>query len=283
MEEIRAAKKGAGQDAIQLTRRLLTDLNLSTVCKSARCPNRGECFSHGTATFLILGDTCTRRCSFCAVHHNHAPPAPDDEEPERLAQAVAALSLSHVVITSVTRDDLADGGAAHFARVVETVRNNCPDVTIELLVPDFRGDETSQLTVLNSHPHILAHNMETVPGLYERVRSGADYERSLQLLRNAKCLAPGIITKSGIMLGLGEQNDEIDTVLQDLAATGCDLLTIGQYLAPSLAHAPVQRYLARGEFDRWRDIALGMGFRQVASGPLVRSSYRSAQLFESLQ
>lgn len=282
MEEVRAAKRGAGRGHIQRTRQLLTDLKIPTVCESARCPNCGECFSNDTATFLILGDVCTRRCTFCAVRHGDALSPPGDNEPERLAQAVTTLGLSHVVITSVTRDDLPDGGAAHYARVVEVLRRTCPSVTIELLVPDFQGNESALKKVLTSKPDVLAHNVETVPRLYETVRSRASYEGSLELLRNSKRLAPGTITKSGLMLGLGESRDEIEAVLTDLAAVKCDVLTIGQYLPPSLGHAPVARYVSRDEFDQWRGRALGAGFRQVIAGPLVRSSYKAAHFFGKL-
>lgn len=279
MEEIRAAKKGAGQALIQQTRRQLAELNLPTVCESARCPNCGECFSNGTATFLILGKFCTRRCAFCAVLHGITPSPPDSGEPERLALAVTKLQLSHVVITSVTRDDLSDGGAAHYVQVINTLRSVCPGVTIELLVPDFNGNESAFMAVLKTNPDILAHNVETVPRLYEAVRSGADFEYSLQLLLNSKRLAPAVVTKSGLMLGLGESPDEVDAVLAELAAVECDVLTIGQYLAPSLAHVPVARYVTQDEFDQWRTKALVLGFKQVVSGPLVRSSYNASRLF----
>jgi lipoyl synthase len=282
MEEVRAAKKGAGQDSIQRTRNQLAGLKIPTVCESARCPNCGECFSNSTATFLILGDLCTRRCAFCAVLHGLAPNPPDDNEPDRLAQAVAELQLSHVVITSVTRDDLADGGAGHYVRVVEALRRSCPGVTIELLVPDFQGDESALTKVLKARPNVLAHNVETIPRLYVTVRKGARYEDSLQLLRNAKRLAPDIISKSGLMLGLGESPDEIAAVLTDLAAVECDVLTIGQYLSPSLGHAPVARYVSRHEFGEWRAKALDLGFKQVVSGPLVRSSYKASYFFGKL-
>jgi len=279
MEEIRAAKKGNGQNSIQRTRRQLADLKIPTVCESARCPNCGECFSQGRATFLILGDVCTRRCSFCAVLHGIAPSPPDNDEPERLAQAVTKLHLTHVVITSVTRDDLSDGGAAHYVRVINTLRCICPGVTIELLVPDFNGDESAFMAVLKTKPDVLAHNVETVPRLYGAVRSEADYKCSLQLLRNSKRFAPGVVTKSGLMLGLGESSDEVSAVLADLAAVGCDVLTLGQYLAPSLAHVAVARYVSRDEFGQWRAKALALGFRQVVSGPLVRSSYNASRFF----
>lgn len=281
-EEIRAAKKGAGQDSIQRTRRQLSDLKIPTVCESARCPNCGECFSAGVATFLILGELCTRRCAFCAVRHDQSPCPPDPDEPERLARAVATLGLSHVVITSVTRDDLVDGGAGHYARVVGALRRSCPGVTVELLVPDFQGDEAALARVLQAKPDVLAHNLETVPRLYTTVRSGASYAGSLGLLWRVRQLASDTITKSGLMLGLGESQDEIETVLADLLAVGCDLLTLGQYLSPSLGHAPVARYVSRDEFDQWRSKALDLGFRQVVAGPLVRSSYRAAHFFGKL-
>lgn len=282
IEEIRQAKRGEGRDRIEETRGLLARLGLPTVCDSARCPNRGECFSHHTATFLILGDVCTRCCAFCAVKHGRPEGAPDAEEPDRLSSAVSELGLSHVVITSVTRDDLPDGGASHYARVVQAIRGHCPGVKVELLVPDFQGSELSLSTVLEACPDILAHNVETVPSLYGTVRRGADYARSLTLLRRAKSWTPQIVVKSGFMLGLGETADEIESLLQDLAAAGCDMVTIGQYLAPSLAHTPVERYVPREEFDHWRDDALAMGFGSAASGPLVRSSYKAPLFFGEL-
>jgi len=281
-EEIRQAKRGQGKEQIEQTSSLLKHLGLSTVCDSARCPNRGECFSHHTATFLILGDVCTRGCAFCAVRHGRPEVPLDPGEPERLSSAVSELGLSHVVITSVTRDDLPDGGAGHYARVVQELRRRCSGVTVEILVPDFLGFEDSLSTVLEACPDILAHNVETVPRLYWEVRRGADYARSLTLLRRVKSRAPHIVVKSGFMLGLGETSEEIEVVLQDLAGAGCDMVTIGQYLAPSLAHTPVHRYAGRDEFARWREIGLCMGFKSVASGPLVRSSYKAQLFFRKL-
>jgi len=278
MNEIRLARKGKGKEQIRETSGLLEQLGLPTVCDSARCPNRGECFSHGTATFLILGEVCTRCCAFCAVKHGHPQP-PDMDEPERLASAVSGLGLKHVVITSVTRDDISDGGSGHYARVIGEIRLRCPEVRIEVLVPDFQGVEASLMTVLNAGPDVFAHNVETVPRLYNRVRRGADYARSIALLRRTKELDLSIITKSGLMLGLGETETEVESVLQDLAATGCDMITIGQYLAPSLGHAPVNRYVTREEFDSWRGKALRLGFKSAASGPLVRSSYNAPLFF----
>lgn len=279
MEEVRRAKKGCGADQIEKTSALLAGLKVPTVCDSARCPNRGECYSHRTATFLILGDVCTRGCAFCAVPHCYPPGLPDPHEPERLAMAVAELGLTHVVVTSVTRDDLPDGGAARYARVVRVLNRHCPEVKVELLVPDFLGSERSLAVVLAAGPVILAHNVETVPRLYRTIRKGADYQRSLVLLKRAKELAPRVITKSGLMLGLGETVEEIEAVLRDLADATCDMITLGQYLAPSLAHAPVARYVSRDEFDQWREKALTMGFKSVASGPLVRSSYKAPLFF----
>jgi len=279
LDDLLRAKKGHGADQIKRTSALLASLRLPTVCDSARCPNRGECFSQRTATFLILGDVCTRGCTYCAVQHGHLPEPPDPQEPERLAKAVAELELAHVVITSVTRDDLPDGGAAHYARVVRVLRRHCPEAKVELLVPDFSGSGRSLEAVLAASPDILAHNVETVPKLYQTIRKGADYQRSLTLLKEAKRLAPQTITKSGLMLGLGETKEEIETVLRDLAEAACDMITLGQYLAPSLAHAPVARYASREEFDQWREKALAMGFKSVASGPLVRSSYKAPLFF----
>lgn len=278
-EEVGRAKRGEGRFKIEETSALLASHGLPTVCDGARCPNRGECYSHRTATFLILGDVCTRGCAFCAVKHGRPEGPPDDGEPERLSSAVSELGLSHVVITSVTRDDIPDGGAGHYAAVVRELRGRCLDVKVEVLVPDFLGSEDSLLTVLKAAPDIIAHNVETVPRLYGEVRRGADYARSITLLRRAKSRSPQITVKSGLMLGLGETAEEIESVLRDLAAAGCDMITVGQYLAPCLAHTPVQRYVPRDEFDRWREKALAMGFRSAACGPLVRSSYKAPLFF----
>ena len=280
---VRQAKRGQGAEKIEHTKSLLARFKLSTVCETAECPNRGECFSNHTATFLILGDICTRGCTFCAVHRGRPLGPPDVYEPERLAQAVRELGLRHIVITSVTRDDLPDGGAHHYAKVVEALRRYCPDVKIELLVPDFFGSEDALVTVLASGPDILAHNIETVHRLYSSVRKGADYQRSLTLLKKAKEISANVITKSGLMFGLGEEPWEVEEVLKDLREAGCDMLTLGQYLAPSLAHAPVIRYLTQGEFDIWRQQALKIGFKSVMAGPLVRSSYKAAASFEELR
>jgi lipoic acid synthetase len=276
--EVRRAKRGNGAEMVAQTRNLLDRLHLLTVCDSARCPNRGECFSHHTATFLILGEVCTRGCAFCAVSKGKPAPVAADE-PRRLARAVTELSLGHVVITSVTRDDLPDGGAAHYARVVAALRQHCPGVRVELLVPDFAGSREALATVLASGPDILAHNLETVPRLYPEVRRGADYRRSLKVLEQAKELSPKIITKSGLMLGLGEESPEIEAVLRDLRQVACDMLTLGQYLSPSLHHVPVARYVDPDEFASRQRQALDLGFKSVAAGPLVRSSYKAPVFF----
>lgn len=282
MSEVRRARKGHSADSVTGTEHLLSALDLSTVCESARCPNRSECFSHCTATFLILGDACTRRCTFCAVERGQPLKPPEEDEPQRLAEAVTRMGLRHVVITSVTRDDLPDGGAGHFARVVRSLRDRCSGVKVELLVPDFRGSEEALSAVLEARPDILAHNLETVPRLYPQVRQGADYHRSCAMLKRVKGISPEVITKSGLMLGLGEDDREVEDVLRDLRQAGCDLLTLGQYLAPSLAHAPVVRYAAPEEFAGWRRKALEMSFRGVAAAPLVRSSYHAPQLLEDM-
>ena len=280
--EVRRAKRGTGAEMVAQTRDLLDRLHLPTVCDSARCPNRGECFSHHTATFLILGEVCTRGCAFCAVKKGKPLPLQADE-PQRLARAVAELGLRHVVITSVTRDDLPDGGAAHYARVVAALRQLCPGVRVELLVPDFAGSREALATVLASGPDILAHNLETVPRLYPLVRRGADYERSLKVLEQAKELAPKIITKSGLMLGLGEESPEVEAVLRDLRQVACDMLTLGQYLSPSLHHVPVARYVNPDEFASRQRQALDLGFKSVAAGPLVRSSYKAPVFFGEIR
>jgi len=279
---VRQAKTDCGSTQARETSSLLASLNLPTVCDSARCPNRGECFSQRTATFMILGDTCTRGCDFCAVRHGQPQP-PAEDEPDRLAQAVSELGLRHVVITSVTRDDLADGGAEHYARVTRVLRSHCAGVKVELLVPDFKGSAESLAEVLSARPDILAHNIETVPRLYPQVRRGADYRMSLELLRRSKAISAGTVTKSGVMLGLGEQADEVTAVLRDLREAGCDMLTLGQYLSPSMHHAAVVRYVTPEEFARWRQDALALGFKSVASGPLVRSSYKAPAFFEELR
>jgi len=253
--------------------RLLGSLRLNTVCREASCPNISECFRQKQATILIMGKECTRSCSFCNVSAN--TPAPiDADEPERVAKAVTALELQHVVITSPTRDDLPDGGAGHFAATVAAIRKASPHTVIELLVPDFQGDLRSLAIVTAAQPDIFAHNIETVPRLYS-IRAGADYQRSLELLKAAKQLSPVLPTKTGIMLGLGESAEEVLATLHDIRATGCDYLSIGQYLAPSRNHFPVAAFIEPAEFDRYREKAVAIGFTHVESAPYVRSSYHA--------
>ena len=256
---------------------LLDDGRLHTVCQEARCPNRGECFSRGTAAFLILGGSCTRRCRFCAVTQG-TPERPDPDEPRRVAEAAARMSLDYVVVTSVTRDDLADGGAGAFAETIRVLRVRRPGIRIEVLIPDFRGDETALRTVLDARPDVLNHNLETVLRLYPAVRPEAVYARSLELLSRVGRRAPDVAVKSGLMLGLGELPDELEAALKDLLAAGCRILTLGQYLQPRKDCLPVARFVPPAEFDAWRKAALGMGFHRVAAGPLVRSSYHAEEL-----
>ena len=258
---------------------LLDELSLHTVCQSALCPNIGKCFTAGTATFLILGDMCTRRCTFCAVKKGH-PGLVDEEEPEHLFEAVKKMGLSYVVITSVTRDDLPDGGASQFARTVTLLRENAAGITVEVLVPDFRGSEEAIRLVVESSPQVINHNVETVPRLYPEVRPGADYARSLELLYTVKKQNPALVTKSGLMLGLGESREEVIEVMGDLREANCDLLTIGQYLQPSPQHRPVVRFVPPEEFTEYEAIGQALGFIEVASSPLVRRSYRAAELYD---
>lgn len=254
---------------------VLRDHGLHSVCEEASCPNIGECFTHGTATFMIMGRLCTRRCPFCDVAHGRPDPL-DADEPRHLAQAIRAMGLRFVVITSVDRDDLRDGGGAHFAACIRAIRQQAPDVTIETLVPDFRGRVDVALAAMaDSPPDIFNHNMETVPRLYKPVRPGADYQGSLSLLKTFKEQYPHIPTKSGLMVGLGETRGEIEAALSDLRAHGCEWLTLGQYLRPSLAHLPVDRYVSPEEFSELAEVAHRLGFTNVASGPLVRSSYHA--------
>jgi lipoic acid synthetase len=250
---------------------------LHTVCEEASCPNIGECFGKGTATFMILGDLCTRRCPFCDVAHGRPKP-PDPDEPGNLARTIAAMQLSYVVVTSVDRDDLRDGGAGHFVACIEAIRAASPRTTIEVLVPDFRGRLAPALEVLSAAPpDVFNHNLETVPRLYREARPGADYAHSLRLLEEFKRRHPQIRTKSGLMVGLGEDDDEILAVMRDLRAHAVDMLTIGQYLQPSAHHLAVRRYVEPAQFERFRAAAEGMGFRHAACGPLVRSSYHADQ------
>lgn len=263
-------------------KKILRAADLHTVCEEASCPNLGECFGGGTATFMILGDVCTRRCPFCDVAHGRPKP-PDSAEPLHLAQTVATMGLRFVVITSVDRDDLRDGGAQHFSEVISALRDHCPDLHIEILVPDFRGRVDKALTALrNTPPDVFNHNLETVPRLYLQARPGADYRHSLNLLAAFKAEHPDIPSKSGLMLGLGEELDEIRAVMQDLRQAGCELLTLGQYLSPSRHHLPVARFVPPDEFEILRLDGLAMGFRHVASGPLVRSSYHAERSFHEM-
>ncbi len=250
---------------------LLNDLHLNTVCQEANCPNRGECFNRGTAVFLLMGPVCTRNCGFCNVQTGRPKPL-DSEEPSRVAEASRRMNLRHVVITSVTRDDLADGGAAHFAETVLAVRAALPTATIEVLTPDFRGSEDSLRTVMAARPDVFNHNVETVPRLYQRVRPSADYRQSLALLKSAGTY-DHVLIKSGLMVGLGETKDELEHVFGDLAESRVSLLTIGQYLSPSSAHLPIARFVPPDEFDEYRRMAETAGIASVFSGPLVRSSY----------
>ncbi len=260
---------------LHATKAVLDRFGVHTVCQSARCPNIGECFGARTATFMILGNVCTRSCRFCAVPGG--PPAPpEDSEPRRVAEAARQLGLEHVVVTSVTRDDLPDGGASHFARTVAEVRALLPQATVEVLTPDFGGDEEAVRTVCDAAPDVYNHNVETVPRLYSRVRPQADYRRSLDLLVSVRTRLPTAVTKSGLMVGLGEVMAEVLGVLSDLRRIECDMLTIGQYLRPSPRHLPVSRYVPPGEFEFCQRAAEQMGFRYVASGPFVRSSYHAA-------
>jgi len=251
----------------------LKNMALNTVCQSANCPNMGECFARRTATFMIMGNICTRNCRFCAVEKGHPQPL-DEEEPRRVAEAARRLGLRHVVVTSVTRDDLPDGGASHFAKTIYELKK-LPGVTVEVLVPDFMGNEEAIRTVVEAKPDVINHNVETVPKLYSRVRPKADYIRSLNLLKKVKELDPLILTKSGIMVGLGETEEEVIEVMKDLRDIDCDMMTIGQYLRPSHKHIEVAEYVTPEQFKRYEEIGYKLGFKHVASGPLVRSSYHA--------
>ena len=261
-------------------KKLARSLNLHTVCESAQCPNIGECWHHRTATFMMLGNTCTRRCGFCAVPKGRPEPI-DFDEPRRVAEAVAALGLKFAVITSVNRDDDIVGGARAFVMVIEEIRRQAPGCQVEVLIPDFQGNEEAIRLVVEARPEILNHNTESVPRLYRAVRSGARYERTLRLLRLAKEINPRTVTKSGVMVGLGEEMDELLQVYRHLASVGVDVLTIGQYLRPSKDHLPIARYYTPEEFAFMKQEALRMGFRHVESGPLVRSSYHAHEQADS--
>jgi lipoic acid synthetase len=259
---------------------LMRDLNLHTVCEEAHCPNIGECWHHGTATFMIMGDVCTRACGYCNVKHG-APAALDGQEPDKLAQAVAAMELAYVVVTSVDRDDLPDFGAGVFASTIRAIKARRPACRVEVLIPDFQGREAPLRAVLDARPDVLNHNTETVPRLYRLARPGGRYVRALELLERARTWAPDIPTKTGIMVGLGETMDEVVDVLQDLRKVDCQILTIGQYLRPTIAHLPMERYYSPEEFRELKRLALELGFGHVESGPLVRSSYHAHEQAES--
>jgi len=279
VKEVRLSKAGLRGSAAAGTAAQLAALSLHTVCDEARCPNKGKCFSEGEATFLVLGDICTRRCGFCAVKKDKPLP-PDAGEPRRVAELCAKWQLKYVVFTSPTRDDLPDGGAAHFAETNRLIKEFSPGIRTEPLIPDLQGDVKALEAVLASAPDVLGHNLEMAASLYPGARAGADYARSLAVLANAKKLRPQTLTKSGLMLGLGESPEELERALGDLAAAGCDLLTLGQYLAPSKAHRPVAKYYTEDEFSRWGEKARAAGLKAVLSGPLVRSSYRARALYE---
>jgi lipoyl synthase len=260
---------------------LVGDLSLNTVCQEARCPNIWECWSDRTATFMLMGDVCTRFCGFCSVGKG-APGALDPEEPRHVGEAVAKLGCIHAVITSVNRDDLPDGGAAHFAETIRQVRRLNPSTAVEVLIPDFRGNAAALDAVMEAKPDVLAHNTETVPRLYRKVRPDADYAQTLEVLRRAAAFRAAhypVVTKSGVMLGLGEARDEVLATLEDLRAADCDFVTLGQYLSPSPRHLPIRRYVTPDEFAEYGELAKGLGFRYVESGPLVRSSYHAAKPF----
>jgi lipoyl synthase len=270
-----------GGENYQDLKHIMRGLNLHTVCESARCPNQGECWEHRTATFMILGDVCTRACGFCAVPSGRPPALPDEGEPERVAEAVARMQLRYAVVTSVNRDDTRDGGAAIFARTIAAIRERVPGCKVEVLIPDFRGNEEALGTVVAARPDVLNHNVETVPRLYRRVRPGAVYERSLDLLGHAKRLAPAMPAKTGMMLGLGETRGEVLEAMQDLVDRGTDIFTLGQYLQPTRAHLPVERFVPPEEFAEYKRQGERMGFRHVEAGPLVRSSYHAFEQEQS--
>jgi lipoic acid synthetase len=260
------------------TRQLVKKSQLCTVCQEARCPNQFECFGKGTATFMLMGKSCTRNCRFCAVSHTGAVPL-DTDEPAKIAEAVATMELQYAVLTSVTRDDLTDGGADHFVRTIAAITKRCPKSRVEVLIPDFQGNADALHHLCAYPPAVINHNVETVPSLYSRVRPQAIYERSLELLGRIKRFNPAIITKSGLMLGLGESRDELTQTMQDIRGTGCDLLTLGQYLQPTKNNIEVARFVSPEEFEQIREQALALGFKGVAAGPHVRSSYQAEALY----
>ncbi len=263
-------------------RSLLAESNLNTVCKEAKCPNQWECFSNKTATFMILGSKCTRNCKYCAVEHG-PDSLPDLDEAERVGKAAKTLDLSYVVVTSVTRDDLPDGGASIFADTIIKIREHNPKALVEVLIPDFKGNEANLKMVLKAKPTVLNHNIETVSCLFPKIRPGADYHQSLKLLKASSEIATNIPAKSGIMLGLGETDSDIQETINDLLEYGCSILTMGQYLQPSKKHVPVDRFIHPDEFKKWETKALGMGFKSVAAGPFVRSSYNSRKLYKDIR
>lgn len=266
--------KAPGSPKYLELKQLMRELDLHTVCEEAHCPNVGECWEHGTATFMILGDVCTRNCAYCAVSHGR-PPKYDISEPSRVADAIGRMRLQHAVITSVDRDDLPDFGAYIFAETIRQIKQRLPDCSVEVLVPDFQGNEESIRTVLEANPDIYNHNTETVPRLYKKCRPGGRYERVLNIFRTAKRIAPHIPTKTGIILGMGETLEEVEIVMRDLRSVDVDILTLGQYLRPSDSHIKLDRYVTPEEFRRMKDIGMAMGFKHVESGPLVRSSYHA--------
>ena len=267
------------QEAVDEVAALMRDLKLTTVCREANCPNLGECYRKHTATFMILGEICTRNCRFCNVTTGRPLP-PDPDEPENVALAAQALKLRHVVLTCATRDDLPDGGAEHFARTVRAIREKCPTATVETLISDMKMNTAALDTVIAAHPEVLNHNVETVKELQSVIRPQARYERSLDVLRYCKQKDPTILTKTGFMVGLGETDEQIDRLMDDILETGCDILTIGQYLQPSPQHHPLARYVTPEEFARYKETALRKGFRHVASAPLARSSYKAWEVLE---
>ncbi len=269
-------------EEVLYVKKLLRKFNLHTVCEEALCPNIGECFSRKTATFMIMGDTCTRNCPYCDVSHGKPKPL-DPFEPENIAKAVKKLRLRHVVITSVNRDDLPDGGASHFASVVEKIREELPSCTIEVLIPDFQGDWNALKTVVDSKPDVINHNIETVPSLYKKVRHRGNYQLSLELIKKIKELDSNIVSKSGIMVGLGETKEEVINVMEDLINHNCEILTIGQYLRPSKNHLPVEKYYTDEEFKELEKIGYELGFKEVYSGKLVRSSYHADEVFDKIK
>ncbi|HEY3297542.1 MAG TPA: lipoyl synthase [Armatimonadota bacterium] len=273
--KVKAPKHGAYEDVAGY----LKSMGLHTVCQSASCPNIGECFSKKTATFMILGDVCTRNCGFCGVTSGHPLPV-DSDEPTRVADAAAEMGLRYVVVTSVTRDDLPDGGAAQFADTIRAIRRKTPEARVEVLIPDLGGDSDSLKVIVDAEPFVLNHNIETVPRLYPEVRPQAIYERTLRLIETVKAIRPSVYTKSGLMVGLGESKDEVVEVLRDLRKHQCDIVTIGQYLRPSRTNLAVAEYVEPARFEEYKQIGDSMGFRYIASGPFVRSSYHAAEAVE---